>query len=64
MSAEVVETVLYMAVCFRCNVDSEPGQDEALASEWAANHDAEHHNENDRTDADYDHYKESLRDQQ
>lgn len=43
MSAEVVEVTLHMAVCFRCNVDSEPHEDEDLAIEWAANHDAENH---------------------
>lgn len=60
MSA-VVDYAPY-AWCHDCVEGSEVGITRDEAQEWAANHDAENHNEDDRTDADYDHYKESLRD--
>jgi hypothetical protein len=62
--AEVIAVYLYHASCAECCEWSESSESEESALEWAANHNAEYHNENDRTDADYDHYKESLRDQQ
>jgi hypothetical protein len=50
MSAEVEELTLYSASCVECMTGSEPHEDEDVAYEWAANHDAENHS--DYTDED------------
>ena len=60
MSA-VVEYAPY-AWCHDCAEGSEVGITRDEAQEWAATHDAENHNEDDRTDADYDHWIESKKD--
>lgn len=76
MSAEVIaysanpwDTELTLKVeCPACCIEwgwsSDSQKKFERLKELAANHNAEYHNEDDRTDADYDHYKESLRDQQ
>lgn len=64
MSATVEVDYVYYATCPDCATASATVESEEDAEEWAANHNTENHDENDRTDADYDHYKESLRDQQ
>jgi len=43
MSAEVAEVTLYHAYCAECSAGSESDENEDIALEWAANHDAENH---------------------
>lgn len=62
MTATVETDYVFYAVCPDCATGSTTYATEEDAQTWAATHDAENHNEDDRTDADYDHYKESLRD--
>lgn len=59
MSAEVRAT--YVVYCADCNEGDGPHDYESEAEEWAEEHDAEYHNEPDRSDDAYDHFKESLR---
>jgi len=55
---------VYNAYCAECADGDGPHDYADDAAVWADEHNAEFHNEPDRTDADHDHYKESLRDQQ
>lgn len=61
MSADVQAVYLYHAYCPDCATGSDSDEDEDKALEWAATHNAENHDEDDREDADYEHHKESLR---
>jgi hypothetical protein len=58
VSAEVEEVTLYNAFCNEC-VDAFEHEDEDRAIEWAANHDAENHAEDDSLDDDYEAFKEA-----
>ncbi len=59
MSAQIHP--VYNVYCSECAEGYGPFDEEPDAEDSAAVHDAESHNEPDRTDADYDHFKESLR---
>jgi hypothetical protein len=59
VSAEV--RPVYVAYCDECMQGYGPEDDMSDVEAWATEHDAEYHNEPDREDADYEHFKESLR---
>lgn len=61
MSAEVSTVYLYHAWCAECCSGSESSESEEAAEEWAAAHNAENHEEDDHSDSDYDHYRETLK---
>lgn len=64
MSAEIESVEIYSASCAECNTGSDFHEDEDRALEWAANHDAEQHAEDDRADEAYENYKESRYDKE
>lgn len=59
LSAEVYP--VYNAYCADCAEGYGPFDEESDAEDSAAVHNAEYHHEPDREDADYEHFKESLR---
>jgi coproporphyrinogen III oxidase len=58
VSAEVETVYLYTASCGECLTAFEPHEDEHLAYEWAANHDAENHAVDSGEDEKYERFKE------
>ncbi|MFC0456769.1 hypothetical protein ACFFGR_09465 [Arthrobacter liuii] len=59
MSATVQEEILYEAICTECPTASGPFENEDDAEEWAANHNAELHAEDDGNDEAYEKFKEA-----
>jgi hypothetical protein len=59
MSATVETDYVYVGTCSDCLTTSRPCEDEAEAEEWAANHNAENHAEDDGSDDADTHRKDS-----
>jgi len=59
MSAEV--RTEYVVYCAHCNEGAGPYEDDDDADAWAAEHDAEYHNEPDRDDDNRDHHLDLLK---
>ncbi|HCF99583.1 MAG TPA: hypothetical protein DEV93_03465 [Chloroflexi bacterium] len=61
MSADVETIYLYVAYCAECETGSESDENEDATLEWAANHNAENHDEDDRSDDAYERFREDQR---